>query len=130
MPEPVGFYIVKLRVERKDLIGAPVLTLDLGVYAPFGEVNGSGEITQALPPPFGHIHIPHVTGHIHHTGFGHDEQLVTLHGQYVVSVPPPAIGTYLANFSAALVVDAGWNGKGTFTYNHHTIANADVQKIG
>jgi len=130
MPEPVGYYLVKLRVERKGLVGAPVLTLDLGVYAPVGEVNGSGEITQSLPPPYGQIHLPEVKGRIHHTGFGKDEQLVSLSGQYVVSVPPPAIGSYLANFTAALVVGADWSGRGTFTYGGHTIADAEVTKIG
>jgi hypothetical protein len=129
MPESVGLYPVKLRVERPGLVGAPVLTLDLLVYAPMGQVHGSGEITQALPPPYGQTHIPQITGVIHHTGFGHDEMLVSLTGQYVVSVPPPAIGSYLAHFSAALVVDDSWTGRGSFTYSGHTIANANVTKI-
>jgi hypothetical protein len=120
---------VKLRVERPGLLGAPVLTLDLLVYAPQGQVHGSGEITQALPPPYGQTHIPQITGAIHHTGFGQDEMLVSLTGQYVVSLPPPAIGSYLAHFSGALVVNHSWNGKGSFTYGGHTVADCTVTKI-
>lgn len=125
----VGLYPVKLNVEKKGLLGAPDLKLSLVVYAPAGTVSGSAVITQALAPPAGEIHIPEVSGVIHHTGFGADQQLVALKGQYVVSVPPPAIGSYLAQFSAALVVDKSWTGKGTFTYGGHTIADATVTPI-
>ena len=125
----VGLYLVKLNVEKKGLAGAPDLKLTLTVYAPQGTVSGSAEILQAVTPPGGQIHIPEISGVIHDTGFGHNEQLVSLKGQYVVSVPPPAIGSYLAQFSAALVVDKSWKGKGSFTYGGHTIADATVTPI-
>ncbi len=127
MSEKSGLYLVKLKVSRPGLLGAPVLHLNLSVYAPQGNVNGDAVISQSVTPTSGPIHVPQVTGHIHHTGFGPDQQLVSLAGQYVVSVPPPAIGSYLANFSAALVVGANWVGKGTFTYGGHTIADATVE---
>lgn len=125
MADPIGYYIVKLRVAPGDqpIFGAPTLELNLGVDAPTGRVNGTAEITQALPPPYGQISIPQVTGQILHTGFGIDTLLVHVTGQYVVSVPPPAIGSYLAQFSAALAVDQSWNGKGTFTYGGHTVTD-------
>ena len=46
-----------------------------------------------------------------------------------MSVPPPAIGSYLAHFSAALAVDAEWNGVGTYTYGNHTITHGTVSKV-
>lgn len=124
----VGLYPVKLVVTKEGLMGAPTLTLNLLVYAPAGTVSGDAIITQAVTPPGGYTHVPQVTGAIHHTGLGKDTQLVSLSGQYVQSVPPPAIGSFLANFTAALAVDANWNGRGTFTYANHTIADATVKK--
>ncbi len=126
MAEQIGLYPVKLLVEHRGALGAPALTLNLLVDAPTGRVVGLAQITQSLPPPYGEITIPQVTGQILHTGFGHDTLLVHVSGEYTVSVPPPAIGTYLAQFSAALAVDKGWEGKGTFTYGSHTVTDATV----
>ncbi|MDF7774956.1 DUF1842 domain-containing protein [Sphingomonas sp. AOB5] len=126
MTEPVGYYLVNLLVEQQGPVGAPALHLQLGVNAVTGQIMGSGEITQALPPPYGQTHLPQVTGSIFHTGFGQDTMLVHLSGQYVVSVPPPAIGSYLAQFSAALAVDKAWNGKGSFSYANHNVTGCEV----
>ncbi len=79
MADKIGLYPVKLLVEQ-GLVGAPTLHLNLLVNAASGQVNGSAEVTQALPPPYGETHIPQVTGHIHHTGFGEDTLLVHLTG--------------------------------------------------
>lgn len=131
MAEPIGYYLVKVDVTPGDgtpMPGAPILHLTLGVNAPTGQINGSAEITQALPPPYGQIHITQVTGQILHTGFGTDTLLVHVMGDYVVSLPPPAIGSYPAKFSAALAVDGSWNGKGTFTYGTHTLTDCTVIK--
>ena len=94
---------------------------------PRGVINGHAEITQAVAPPGGHTVIPHVTGRIRHTGFGPDKLLVTLSGTYVVSVPPPAIGSYLAPFEAFLVLDPSWNGTGSFTYGQHHVDDVPVK---
>ena len=131
MSGPIGYYLVKVDVKPgngQPMPGAPILHLTLGVNAPTGQVNGSAEITQALPPPYGSISIPQVTGQVLHTGFGTDTLLVHVTGEYVVSVPPPAIGSYLAKFSAALAVDQGWDGKGTFSYGTHTLTDCAVTK--
>jgi hypothetical protein len=129
MSDKLGLYLVHLKISKPGLLGAPVLNLNLTVYAPQGTVNGNAVISQSVTPVEGPVHVPQVTGHIHHTGFGGDQQLVSVAGQYVVSVPPPAIGSYLAHFNAALVVDASWNGKGTFTYGGHTISDAKVEQV-
>ncbi|WP_044330438.1 DUF1842 domain-containing protein [Sphingomonas hengshuiensis] len=129
MGDAVGYYIVKLLVERAGLLGAPALRLNLGVDAGAGKVTGSGEITQSLPPPYGEITIHQLAGDVLHTGFGQDTRLVHLTGQYLVSVPPPAIGTYLAQFSAALAVDASWNGSGSFQYGTNTVSGCTVTNV-
>ncbi|TPG46987.1 DUF1842 domain-containing protein [Sphingomonas glacialis] len=129
MTDAVGLYQVKLLVQVGDghLAGAPTLELALLVNAPTGHITGTAHITQALPPPYGSIEFP-VSGVLHHTGFGHDTKLVALTGEYVVSVPPPAIGSYLAHFSAALALDGAWNGVGSYAYGNHTIPHAKVTK--
>ncbi|WP_010183377.1 DUF1842 domain-containing protein [Sphingomonas sp. PAMC 26605] len=129
MTDAVGLYQVKLLVQVGDghLPGAPKLELALLVNAPTGHITGTAHITQALPPPYGSIEFP-VSGVLHHTGFGHDTKLIALHGEYVVSVPPPAIGSYLAQFWAALALDADWNGVGTYRYGNHIVPHAKVSK--
>lgn len=128
MSNPIGYYHVKLRVAQQGPVGAPVLHLNLGVDAPTGRIVGAAEIDQSLPPPYGKVLIPQVTGEIFHTGFGKDTRLVHLTGQYVVSLPPPAIGSYLAQFSTALAVDEDWNGKGSFNYGNHHVSGCQVTK--
>ncbi len=46
-----------------------------------------------------------------------------------MSVPPPAIGSYLAKFSAALAVNRAWNGKGSYVYGNHSITDATVTNV-
>ena len=122
-----GYYIVDLEVapEGGMMPGAPNLTLKLGVNATNGEVNGQATITQAVAPPNGEHQFP-VSGTIHHTGFGEDTLLVALTGQYVQSVPPPAIGSYLVPFSAALAVDKGWSGTGSYSFGHSRMSRCKV----
>lgn len=128
MTDQTGLYRVTLNVSPGQMPGAPTLNLDLTVFAPNGTVNGVATITQALPPPYGHLSFP-VSGSIYHTGFGQDTQLVHLTGQYVVSVPPPAIGSYLAHFSAALAVDQSWDGKGSYEYGGRVVPNCTVENV-
>ena len=125
----VGYYIVDLEVapEGGAMPGAPNLTLKLGVNATNGEVNGQATLTQAVQ---GGEHEFPVSGSIHHTGFGEDTLLVSLTGQYAQSVPPPAIGTYLVPFSAALAVDKSWNGTGSYTFGHNRMSRCKVTNTG
>ncbi len=125
----LGFYEVKLQVGHGGMPGAPILHMTLGVNASTGEVAGTAEITQALPPPYGSMAIPHVAGRIFQTGFGGNELLVHVTGQYPESATPPAIGTYQAEFSAALVVDRFWDGRGSFACNRDIIADCAVKNV-
>jgi Domain of unknown function (DUF1842) len=124
--DPESAYRVVLEVSNNNL-GASQLQLDLVVLATNGDVHGAAKITN------GSIHdakpiLVQVSGAVHHTGLGQDQLLVHLTGEYAVSVQPPAIGTYLAHFSASLAVDRSWNGKGSFTYDRHHIGHCTVKK--
>ena len=102
MAEKTGYYIVNPAVSTGLL--APALHLKLGVNAVTGIVQGSGEVTRALPPPHGVNHIPQITGVIHHTGYGKDTLLVSLHGEYLHSNPPSLVVCEV-KVTAALSVD-------------------------
>jgi hypothetical protein len=124
-----GLYLVALRVENPILLGSPILTLQLAVDAPTGQVNGRGDISQSVTPQEGAVHIPQVTGHILHTGFGSDTMLVHLTGEYVYNFPPPAIGSMELPFSAALAVQRDWDGKGSFAYGRRRVTHCTVTNI-
>lgn len=126
---PIGYYIVKLRATFGTVMpGAPTLTLSLGVNAPTGAVNGTAEITQALPTPFGQLHFP-VTGHLFSPSIAHGLNLLVLDGQYVVSFPPPAIGSYLAHFNGGFVVNGEWTGEGSYSYGNHRVGPCHVTRL-
>ena len=125
---PIGLYFVKAAIGNIGMPGAPVVNLALTVQAASGQVSGIAEITQALPPPQGNYRFP-VSGQIYQTGLGKNQQLVSLKGQFVVSVPPPAIGSYLADFTSALSVDQDWNGQGGFTYLNTHVEGVPVKRM-
>ncbi|HYD69264.1 DUF1842 domain-containing protein [Azospirillum sp.] len=125
----VGYYLLKLEAGNVGLPGAAILTLNLGVYAPTGQVTGDATITQAIAPPDGKITVPQVTGFIHDTGFGKNQRLLAVQGQYVVCVPPPAIGCYLAQFQCAATLNEDGTGRATFTYGGHTVTDVPVKVV-
>jgi hypothetical protein len=122
----VGLYFVKAVVGNVGTPGAPIVNLALTVQAASGHVSGIAEISQAIDK--GHHRFP-VSGQIYQTGFGPNHQLVSLSGEFVYSVPPPAIGSFRAKFTAALSVDQAWNGSGGFNYLNTHVENVPVKKI-
>ena len=128
MAEEAGYYIVAVEVTT-GLAGAPTLKMKLGVNAPNGNVQGSGEITQALPPPFGVTPIPHITGQIFHTGFKSDTLLVHLTGEAIAPTPPTQPIVIPLKFAASLAVSPAWEGTGVFTIGAHTVTNCKVIKV-
>ncbi len=122
----IGLYFVKAVVGNTGLPGAPVVNLALSVQAASGHVAGIAEISQAIQ---GGTHRFPVTGQIYQTGFGPNHQLVSLNGEFVYSVPPPAIGSFIAKFTAALSVDQQWDGSGGFNYVTTHVENVPVKKI-
>lgn len=122
----IGAYLVNGTIGNVGMPGAPIMHFSLVVVPSTNSVSGTVEITQAILG--GDIVVRNVTGTIRATGYGTVTQVVALEGQYVQSVPPPAIGSYLADFSAHMAIDNNWNGKGGFTYGNHNVENVDVRK--
>ena len=90
-----GAYLAKGTIGNVGMPGAPVATFSLVVVPSQNSVSGTVVITQAISGPDSHIVVP-VTGKIYATGLGNVTKIVSLQGQYVHSVPPPAIGSFLA----------------------------------
>lgn len=124
----VGAYLVNGTAGNVGLPGAPIMHFSLVVVPGANSVSGTVEITQAIAPPNGDIVIKNVTGTIRSTGYGQVTQVVALEGEYIVSFPPPAIGSYLAKFSAHMAIDNNWTGKGGFTYGTNDVENVPVKK--
>ena len=116
-------YLTKGTIGNVGLPGAPIAHFSLVVVAATNTVSGVVEITQAIDAKPIQVH---VTGNIRYTGYGKVTKIVNLKGQYVVSVPPPAIGSYLQDFTAFMDIDDSWNGVGGFTYGTTDIKDVPV----
>lgn len=112
----IGLYAVSIAVKCDSGAGAATLEFDLVVHADDGQIYGSGRIKQSIPPPNGDVPIPRVAGLVRHTGLGQDQLLVALSGRYALQGPPTQPIETECRMQAALVVDADWNGVGSFTY--------------
>ena len=124
----IGAYLVNGTMGNKGMPGAPIMHFSLVVVPSSNSISGTVEITQAIAPPSGTILIKNVKGTIRSTGFGKVTKIVSLEGQYVQSVLPPAIGSFLAEFSAHMAIDDNWNGRGGFSYANHDIEDVEVTK--
>lgn len=112
----IGLYAVSIAVKCDSVAGGATLEFDLVVHADDGVIYGSGRIKQSIPPPNGDRPIPRVGGVVRHTGLGKDQLLVALSGRYAMEGPPTQPLEIECRMQAALVVDADWNGVGSFTY--------------
>jgi hypothetical protein len=121
-----GAYLAKGTIGNVGTPGAPVASFSLVVVPSQHSVSGTVVITQAIQGPDSRI-VVEVTGKIYSTGLGNVTQVVSLKGQYIHSVPPPAIGSFLANFDAHLAIDNAWNGTGGFSYFGNNIENVPVK---
>jgi hypothetical protein len=117
-------YLTKGTIGNVGMPGAPIAHFSLVVNAASGTVSGMVEITQAIDSA--PIEVK-VTGTVRATGFGEVTKIVSLSGEYVVSVPPPAIGSYLQKFEAHMDINNEWNGTGGFSYGSHNINNVPVK---
>jgi hypothetical protein len=125
-------------------VGLSHLRLHIGTGAPgaptfnfngtmFGEISITGEveITQATAPPFPDYKV-RVHGRRTNLVFGGaTDYIASLQGQYVVSFPPPAIGSYLATLEILMKLDGptSWNGVADITYSGGHLANVPVKAI-
>jgi hypothetical protein len=123
-----GAYLAKGTIGNVGTPGAPIVTFSLVVVPSQNSVSGTAVITQAVNGPDSHI-VVQVKGKIYATGFGEYTKVVSFQGQYVQSFPPPAIGSFLADFDAHLAIDNAWNGKGGFSYYNHQVENVPVTAI-
>jgi len=123
-----GAYLAKGTIGNVGMPGAPVAAFSLVVVPSQNSVSGTVVITQAIQGPDSHIVVP-VTGKIYATGLGQYTKVVSLQGQYVHSVPPPAIGSFLASFDAHFAIDNAWNGNGGFSYFQHQVENVPVAAV-
>jgi len=121
-----GAYLVNGTMGNVGMPGAPIMHFSLVVVPSANTVSGTVEITQAISS--GEIIIKNVKGSIRATGLGNVTKVVSLEGQYVQSVPPPAIGSYLADFSAHMAINDNWEGKGGFSYGNNDVENVPVNK--
>src|ERR1700709_694259 len=90
----IGLYLVNGVAGNEGMPGAPLLHFSLRVSPPPGAVTGQAEQTQAVAGPASKIQIGNITGHVRAAGLGKFTQLVTLQGSAVMSLPPPAIGSF------------------------------------
>jgi hypothetical protein len=121
-----GAYLAKGTIGNVGTPGAPIAAFSLVVVPSQNSVSGTVVITQSVQGPDSHIVVP-VKGKIYATGLGQYTKVVSLQGQYVHSVPPPAIGSFLADFDAHFAIDNSWNGNGGFSYFGHNIENVPVK---
>ncbi len=117
-------YLSKGTIGNVGMPGAPVAYFSLVVSPEQGTVSGIVEILQAIDRP--NIKV-NVAGKLRHTGYGDITQIITIQGEYVVSMPPPAIGSYLEKFEAYLDVDNSWNGTGGFSFGFQKINDVPVK---
>ncbi len=116
-------YLAKGTIGNVGLPGAPIVNFSLVVSTVTNKVSGLVEITQAIDSPSIKVQ---VSGTIRYTGYGKVTKIVNLEGEYVVSVQPPAIGSYLQKFTAYMDIDNSWNGIGGFCYGQQGVNNVPV----
>jgi hypothetical protein len=125
MAEQPDLYRVTIRLANAR-IGSPMLRLNLLVDAPSGEVFGSGEIVQTTTPPNNKLEVVDIRGSIHHTGFGHDERLISLRGMALQVGPPTEPITIELPMTAAIAVGPEWKGRGSFSFGRREVSNCIV----
>lgn len=127
----IGLFQLNL-VSTTGLLGAPTFHLGLLVN-PSGEtVTGLVNITQAIDPKLSGSNVNvNVTGTYQELVFGaQTTKVIVLNGEYVYSVPPPAIGSFLCKFNAVIHLDEDWNGTGSYTWGfNQKAANVPTKEV-
>jgi len=129
--QAIGLYQLCLNGAKTGLLGAPTFHVSLLVNPSANSITGVVQITQSVTPHGAATSI-NVTGTVHEMGFGgQNTKVIVLKGQYVVSVPPPAIGAYLQEFEAAIVFHGdGWaNGLGNFHWGTSVDNSVPVKSV-
>ena len=111
-------FLVKLEY-KSGVVGGASMMLQLTADSASGSLNGpaNGTIQEGTPQP--REFTASASGHTYSTGLGSVTKVGAVSGQAVVS-RAPAIGSYLAPFSASFSVDKQWNGTGKFSLGNDT----------
>ncbi|WP_062052680.1 DUF1842 domain-containing protein [Aquimarina longa] len=123
----VGAYLASGTIGNVGLPGAPIAHFKLVVAPGSNSVSGTVEITQAILGPNSNIIVKNVHGKIYATGYGSVTKVVSLEGEYNHYLTPPAIGVIQEKFTAHLVLDDEWKGRGGFTYGNTSIEDVPVK---
>jgi hypothetical protein len=125
----VGLAQLKLQIGT-GLPGAPSFNFNGTVFGNT-TITGDDDIAQVTAPPFPDYKV-RVHGRRTTLVFGGaTDYLASLQGQYVVSFPPPAIGSYLATLEILMKLDGpnSWNGVADITYAGGHLDNVPVKSI-
>jgi len=118
--------VITLTAGNQGMPGAPILTMALLIDGADGTVQGKGEITQAVAPPYGELRVSNITGQVRSMGFGPATQALALNGTIFTTLKPPAIGTMEIPFSAFFVTDNDWVGNGYFNYPPNDVTDVPI----
>jgi hypothetical protein len=122
--------LVFLTSGNLEVPGAPVLNLALMYDGQTGAVSGEALVTQAIAPPDGRLLVRNVSGEVHGLGLGGATRVMSLRGEYVYTLPPPAIGSITEKFEANFVMNQQWVGHGSFQYGGKTMRNVPIKQRG
>lgn len=123
-----GLYRACGTIGNVGMPGIPFSHYQLLVNPASSTVSGIVHITQAVQGPNADITVE-VKGTIRKTGFGTVKTLVQFGGEFTTSSPPPAIAIYQTPYTAHMVLDDAWNGKGGFEYLSTRVEDAPAKSV-
>ena len=114
-----NLYLVNLEFTC-ELLGGGQMTTQFAVNPQRQTIHGRahGEFLEGTEAPLNFS--ADFDGEYKMTGYGGVTRVGSAEGKALVSVQPPAIGAYLADFSMDFAVDNDWNGHGSFSINGNT----------
>lgn len=124
----LGLYLLNLNFTPADgMVGSGSMTLALTVNASTGVLHGQahGTILEGTQHP--QTFTAQVSGAMHSTGYGTIVKVAAVSGEAGVSVTAPAIGHFVAPFSASFSLDSDWKGQGQFSVGSHSY-QSDVEQ--
>jgi len=117
----LGLYLLKLSFTPPEgVVGAGSMTLALTINASTGTLHGQAQGTILEGTQHPQTFTAQLSGAMHSTGYGDIVKVGAVSGEAGVSVTAPAIGTFLAPFSASFSLDSNWSGQGQFSVGSST----------
>ncbi|CAM1366650.1 conserved hypothetical protein [Tenacibaculum litopenaei] len=116
-------YIAKGTIGNTNLPGAAIAYFSLDISQQTKSVSGVIEVSQPITQSVIKIN---VVGAVKPSITKHGNSRIELIGEFVVSINPPASGTYLEYFTAYLDIDANWQGLGGFSYGKYEVNDVPI----